>query len=130
MSSNVVFKLFFLLGVLLIVGCRAAVPVYNVSSAPVTTNKPASIDEIEKAIIRAGVGLGWQMVSRGKGKVEGTLVLREHRAVVDIDYDAKNFNIKYKDSTKLDYDGEKIHPNYNSWVQNLDRAIRAQLTAM
>ena len=34
--------------------------------------------------------------------------------------------IIYNESTNLRYDGSEIHQNYNSWVQNLERQIRAE----
>jgi hypothetical protein len=49
-------------------------------------------------------------------------------AVVDINYTVKSYNISYKDSTELNYDGTNIHKNYNGWIQNLDKGIRAQLS--
>ena len=115
---------------LLVVACRGPAPVYNVNASPVVTPKPATALDVEKAILRAGATLGWQMVPQGPGKMEGVLVLRTHRAVVDIDYDAKSYGIKYKDSSNLQYDGTNIHPNYNGWIQNLDKAIRAQMNFM
>jgi hypothetical protein len=114
---------------LLLVGCRIA-PVYNVSSASIVASKPVTLQDVQKAITRAGVGLGWQMTPREPGKMEGVLMLRTHRAVVDITYDTATYSIKYKDSSNLQYDGSSIHSNYNGWVQNLDKAIRAQLTAI
>jgi hypothetical protein len=115
---------------LLLAACRTPTPVYNVTSAPVVANKALSPADVQKAIMVAGAGLGWQMLQRAPGRIEGVLILREHRAVVDIKYSAKSYSITYKDSEKLDYDGTNIHPNYNGWIQNLDRAIRAQLTAI
>ena len=112
----------------LLVGCRTA-DVYNVQSAP-GASKAVSMADVEMAIRRAGQGLGWQIVPQGPGKAEGILVLREHRAVVDITYDTKSYSIMYKDSSNLHYDGKTIHSNYNGWIQNLDKAIRAQLSAM
>ena len=114
---------------LLLVGCRSA-PLYNVDSTPVVANKAVTLADVEKAIVRAGGGLGWQIVSHAPGKAEGTLVLRTHRAIVDITYDTKAYSIKYKDSTNLDYDGTNIHSNYNGWIQNLDKAIRTQLSLL
>lgn len=113
------------------IGCRAN-PIYNVDSAPVVTNTTggASADAVGKAIIRAGTSLGWQMKQSGSNNIVGTLALRKHVAVVDIKYDNRTYSIKYKDSQNLNYDGTSIHQNYNGWVQNLDRAIRAQLTAL
>ncbi|HEX9184477.1 MAG TPA: hypothetical protein VF876_14575 [Burkholderiales bacterium] len=114
---------------LLLVGCRIA-PVYDVNQAPVTTARPISMSDVEQAIRQAGASLGWQMVPKGPGNIEGTLILREHRAVVDIKYDTKTYSIKYKDSSNLQYDGASIHKNYNGWIQNLDNGIRARLTGL
>ena len=106
-------------------------PVMNVTEAPVLTNKAnPSPDEIRQAIIRAGAQLGWQMKAERPGHIIGTLALRTHLAVVDIDYDRKAYSIKYRDSTNLDYNGGMIHRNYNSWIQNLDRGIKAQLSTL
>ena len=77
-------------------------------------------------IRRAGAGLGWRMEQQGPGLVRGTLNLRTHQAVVDVPYDTQRFLIRYVSSSNLDYDGQVIHRNYNSWVQNLQRAIMAQ----
>ena len=63
----------------------------------------------------------------GSGQDRGTLLLRDHRAVVDIDYTPRTYSIRYKDSSSLDYDGSSIHKNYNGWIENLDRAIRNRL---
>jgi hypothetical protein len=117
---------------LALIGCRGASPIYNISSSPVVSNKTATVDDVQKAILRAGATLGWQMAQQEAGKVEGVLVLRNHRAVVDIAYDARNYSIKYKDSSNLNYapEAQTIHNNYNGWIQNLDKAIRAQLSMM
>jgi len=110
-------------------GCRSA-PVYNINNAAVVSNKPATLDGVSQAIVRAGNTLGWIMNADRPGHVLGTLHLREHTAVVDINYDEKSYSIKYKDSSNLNYDGQSIHSNYNGWVQNLDKAIKAQLSNM
>lgn len=110
-------------------GCRGA-GIYNVSAAPVVANKTVSMEDVQKAIVRAGAGLGWQMKPMGPGLIVGTLNLRSHMAMVDIKYDTKSYSITYKDSNNLDYKGDSIHKNYNSWVQNLDNGIRSQLSNM
>ena len=114
---------------LLLVGCRIA-PVYDVNQAPITSSRAVSMSDVEQVIRQAGASLGWQMVPKGPGNIEGTLILREHRAVVDIKYDTKTYSIKYKDSSNLQYDGTQIHSNYNGWVQRLDNTIRARLTGL
>jgi hypothetical protein len=109
--------------------CALHQPVANVRNAPINASKPnPTLDEIGKAITRAGAGLGWQMTPKAPGNMEGRLALRTHVAVVDISYDRKSYNIVYKDSTNLDYNGTDIHKNYNGWVQNLDKAIQVQLS--
>ena len=107
-------------------GCRSA-PIHDVVAAPVATSKPVTMEAVQKAIVTAGQGLGWQMEARNPGTITGILDLRTHRAVVEVTYDTKTYNIKYKDSSGLDYDGKNIHKNYNGWVENLDKAIRVQL---
>ena len=115
---------------LLVVGCRASIPIYEVQNAPVVASRALSMTEVEQSIRVAGAGLGWQMVPRGPGSMEGTLALRDHRAIVDINFDTKSYSIKYKDSSNLQYDGSTIHSNYNGWIQNLERAIRGAVSAL
>jgi hypothetical protein len=117
---------------LLIVGCRSAL-VYNVSDAPVAvaaSKANVTLDDVSRAISRAGQALGWQMKATTPGHLLGTLTLRTHVAIVDVDYSTTSFSIKYKDSTNLDYDGTEIHSNYNGWIQNLEKGIRTQLSLL
>jgi hypothetical protein len=111
---------------LLLAGC-ATQPIQNVQ-APVATTKPKpSMDEVRQAIVRAGSGLGWQIKPEKPGHLVGTLALRTHVAVVDINHTQTDYSIKYRDSTNLDYKDGQIHRNYNGWIQNLDKAIKIQL---
>ena len=116
-----------------ITACARNVSVYNLPEVPVTASKPnASLDEVGKAIIRAGATLGWQMKQVKPGLILGTLNVREHMAAVDVQYTPQSYSIQYKDSSNLSYDAQSktIHKNYNGWIQNLDKAIRAQLSAL
>ena len=86
---------------------------------------------MKKAIIAAGAGLGWAMNSTEPGHIVGTLNVRSHGAVVDIPYTTESYSILYKDSTNLKYSSSgTIHSNYNGWIQNLNRAIKANLAAL
>lgn len=114
---------------LLMAGC-AIVPILSVHSEPVAASRQVTAQDVEGAIVRAGKGLGWQMVAKGPGQLEGTLFLRTHRAVIDIKYDANAYSISYKDSTNLDYDGTNINRGYNRWVKSLDDAIKFQFRAL
>jgi hypothetical protein len=117
---------------LFLTGFGAGAPIFNVISAPIPPNPLATMENIEKAILRAGLTLGWQMVPRGPGKVEGVLNLRKHQAVVDVLYDTTSFNIMYRTSTNLDYveANRTIHSNYNGWIKNLEKGIRANVTVL
>ena len=110
---------------LTIIGCRSN-PVYNVEGAPITISSKHTNKDVEKSIIRAGASLGWRIKRISNGHMEGILHLRKHVAVVDITFNKKTYNITYKSSENLNYDGTNIHNNYNGWVQNLDRAIQSQ----
>jgi predicted naringenin-chalcone synthase len=43
-----------------------------------------SVANIEKAIVRAGTGLGWVMTKKSDKHIVGKLALRKHLAVIDI----------------------------------------------
>lgn len=104
-------------------------PIRNVSDAPVTVapGKTVTLTDVERAILRAGTALGWQMKAVKPGLIEATLALRTHVATVDIPFSAKSYSIQYKNSTNLQAEGNMIHQNYNGWVENLDKGIRVQL---
>jgi len=114
-----------------LVACTSA-PIQNVPQTPVVTatGKPPTADQVRSAIVRAGNGLGWQMTPTDPGLVTGRIALRGHTAVVDVRYTPSNYSITYKDSTNLDYNGTQIHKNYNGWVENLNRDIRANLLSL
>jgi hypothetical protein len=114
-----------------VAGCTSA-PIMNVDNAVVSSasGKPLTQDQVRGAIIRAGTALGWQMKDEGPNKLIGTLMLRTHTAVVEIPYSATSFSIRYRSSVNLDESGGKIHKNYNGWIQNLNRGINAQISAL
>jgi hypothetical protein len=107
-----------------------AAPVYNVEALHLPAHPLGSLENIEKAIMRAGIQLGWQIVPKGPGQIEGVLNIRGHQAIVDIVYDLKVVSIKYKSSVNLNYRDGDIHGNYNGWIQNLEKAIRIQATLL
>ncbi|CAB5499438.1 hypothetical protein [uncultured Gammaproteobacteria bacterium] len=111
----------------LLAGCGTAL-VRDVDSAMISGNH--SVANIERAIVRAGTGLGWVMTKKSDKHIVGKLTLRTHLAVIDITYDKNSYSIKYKDSTNLNYDGSKIHTNYNGWIQNLQRSIDLRINTL
>lgn len=116
--------------VALIIGCAPLAPVQNIDSDEVTTNRPATLDEVGNAIVRAGASLNMQMHKVRPGLISATYAVRGLSATMEIKYDSKHFSITYKDSQGLKYDGTQIHKNYNGWVQNLDNRIKAQLSTL
>lgn len=121
------------LATMFFLGCGTPV-VYNINNNAIvmSEDKKASMAEIEKAIIKAGVGLGWSIKRVKDGELEGNLALRSHLAVVSIKYNTDEYSINYKNSTNLDYSSttNTIHSNYNGWIQNLNKAIQIQLSLL
>lgn len=125
------FKFLVVGGLLVLAACRAA-PLENVGPEMLGAPADATLPQVTQAIKQAGAGLGWIMVPdpNKDGLIKGTLHLRRHTAVVDVAFNTKTFTIDYVTSTNLMYDGTRIHKNYNSWVNNLANAIKAQAAAI
>ena len=62
----------------------------------------------------------------------GDVALSVSATLVDITHDTKVFSITYKDSVNLDYNAENktIHRNYNGWIRNLEKGIRAPVSVL
>jgi len=126
-----------LITVLAIAGCRAA-PMYSPSdiafaTPPTSAVKMLTIDDYKNAIIRGGSKRGWTFQDEGPGHLVGNVAVRnKHFATVDVFFDTENFTIAYKSSQNLNYNASRgeIHPNYNSWIQNLQNDIQAEITQM
>ena len=114
---------------LVFAGCAGTQPIQNVEKSPITLppGKKMNLQQVTTAIMRAGTRLGWQIQPRSPGRLSGRLDLRGHSAMVDIEHDTRTYTIKYRDSVNLDAKDGMIHRNYNGWIQNLDKNIRAEL---
>lgn len=120
-----------LIGIAL-VGCAGPQPIHNITNAPIAVEPrttAATARDVATAILRAGSFLGWKMSEVGPGQIVGRLTLRQHFASIDIEYDARSYSIKYRDSENLDAGSGQIHPEYNRWIRNLDKAIQTELQA-
>jgi hypothetical protein len=117
---------------LALTACQNVQPVYNVKDAQVVPSSAKSLQaaQVRAAIITAGTSLGWRVADSGPGRLEGTLKLREHTAVVEIPYSATAYSITFKSGDKLKAADGSIHKNYNGWIQNLDRAIRTEVSRL
>jgi len=105
------------------------VPILTVTNAPLgpPPGSRVSLEEVSRAIWAAGKRLGWDMQEVRPGELTGTLSLRKHLAVVAITHDTSTFSIKYRNSINLRQHDDEIHRSYNYWVNNLARAIQAEL---
>lgn len=130
-------RLFFVaLAALTLAGCRQPAPILTIDSLPYHSVTSASVgrqptlDQYEGAIIRAGAKRGWTFSRMGRGHLEGRLLVRgKHTAVVNVYFNSETFSIIYKDSSNLEYNEAErtIHPNYNSWVRNLEQDIQVEV---
>jgi hypothetical protein len=112
---------------LLLGACRSA-PLYNVSHSPVKMYKADyALIDVEKAIMKAGLGQSWKMNVVSPGTIRGTLDVRSHQAVILVAFDEKEYSITYESSQNLDYYQGQIHKNYNAWIRHLDNAIQREL---
>jgi hypothetical protein len=125
------FLLWSALALVLAACASASVPVHNFTAVPVGAKSTPSLEDVGKAISRAGMAAGWQMSEVRPGHIIGSYRVRRHLAVVDVTYSTSTYDIKFKDGDAgLKYDGQTIHQNYNTWVEELDKVIRAHLSAL
>ena len=121
------------LALLSMIGCRAGGQVYEVKDAPVQTasGKPLTLEQVQKAIIDAGIKQTWIITPIKPGQMLGEYNVQSHQIHVLIPYTTKNYSILYKDSSNLRYDPEKrtIHVNYAKWIERLDNEIKMRLSA-
>jgi len=115
--------------VFIVIGCGSATRLLNIQNTPVTTSsgKTSNTENVRRVIILAGTRVGWQMQDAGLGHIVATIFQSGHMAKVDINYSGNSYNILYKDSNNLSYNGTTIHKTYNRWVKRLDRNIRSGL---
>jgi len=118
--------------VVAMISCRAGGQVYEVKDAPIQTasGKTLTLEQIQKAIIDAGIKQTWIMTPVKPGEMIGEYNVQSHQIHVTIPYTTKNYSILYKDSSNLRYDPEKrtIHVNYQAWIVRLHNEITARLS--
>jgi hypothetical protein len=111
----------------------ASVPVHNFAAVPINAKSTPTLDDVGKAIIKAGAAAGWQMSDIKPGNILATYKIRSHLAVVEVTYSPTAYNIAFKsgdDSLRYNSEAQTIHQNYNGWVENLDVAIRTHVNAL
>ena len=123
-------KILWLLLVLsLLAACRTQ-PVYEAQNRPIRAPDNVTLELIGKVISEAGEVMGWNFKPGGENELIGSIQTRGGgRAVVSVKYSKTAYNIFYKDSLDLRYDGKTIHGAYNNAVRRLDNAIHLKLSA-
>ncbi|CAK7039205.1 MAG: hypothetical protein DELT_00708 [Desulfovibrio sp.] len=117
-----------LMALMLASGCgKRTAPVHNISDAtfPVSS-ATGSLTKVKKAISTACIEQGWIIQEDAPNRLRAKLILRSHEAVVDIPYTTKKYSIVYVSSSNLAYQDGNIHIRYNSWVNNLAKAINLE----
>ena len=127
MSNRRIFSLVIVLLVVFVAvsGCRKQVPADPFTGGVGTQN--LSAEKVKNSIIRAGAQLGWAIVPSGKNTLIGTLRVRSHTLVMDIDYSPTVYTVRYKSSINMEYQNGMIHPQYHTWMANLQRQIDVEL---
>jgi hypothetical protein len=89
---------------------------------------PQSPERVRRAILQGASRHDWRVREDKPGRVTLAYEKGSHQVVVDVDYDAQGFQIRYRDSSDMNYeleDGKRyIHPNYNKWIAMLGVSIR------
>lgn len=127
---------------------RTPVPIINYDNISVATSsgKTLQLEQVKQAIQSAAGAKAWSIAIQADGKLLATRNERnKHFIVVEIEYSADKYSLKYKDSTNMKFGdapqpdpssfqnptiapGSKvIHPYYNKWVQEFRDAIRVEL---
>ena len=107
-----------------------SVPIQSYGNANLSTYGVFTAAQVGNAIISAGASIGWQMNKVSPELITATVMERGHSVTVDIQYSAKEYTIKYRDSVNMRAEGGKIHSSYNRWVERLQRNIDAQILRM
>ena len=107
---------------------RGVVPIVEPSRVAITqADKPLPADAIQRAIVAGGAVQGWMAVSQEPGQMTLRYAKSNYEAVVRVDFDGTGFQIHYVSSMGLKATGSgadaSIHPNYNRWIESLNRTI-------
>ncbi|ALM51368.1 DUF4148 domain-containing protein [Halomonas huangheensis] len=108
--------------------CTTTQPIQNVEAQAITS--PVSREQVRQAIVDAAENRGWVIIGDQQNEITAAIDVRTHQATVRIPYSSSDYSIIYKNSINLDHRGDRIHRNYNHWVDNLDQDIRRNLNVI
>jgi hypothetical protein len=122
-------KLIYLFLYLTLAGCTSK-EILNLNQEPVPSNangSSQSLEDVQFAILSACKARGWTPKNARAGEIEASIIVRSHRAKIEIIYSRDYYSITYIDSSGLDYDDGDIHKNYNNWIAKLNNTIQREL---
>lgn len=92
----------------------------------------ATLEKVTAAILKAAPRAKWAATLIRPGLIEARRVWGggKHSIDVEVVYDAKKYEINYKNSKGLKYTSGSVHPAYNFQVGELSRAIKSATWAM
>lgn len=108
-------------------GCTSQ-KLYNVQQTPVESG--LTMTQVKNAIMKACEERAWLVRPLQPGVLRADLEVRTHTAEIEIRYNTTHYDIVYLDSENLDYNGSKIHRNYNKWIKLLDREIQQEMISI
>ena len=114
-----------------ITGCKShqIVNLQDRTIPSLNDGSPPSLEVVQNAILAACGGKGWSAKVKGDNVIEANIMVRSHRASIEISFSRDNYSIIYKDSDNLGYKKSgKIHRNYNGWVTGLSMSIQRELS--
>ena len=113
------------------------VPLRDINHAVISGfgSRPLTLEDVHGALLGAAEIKGWSIEDVSPGHAIGRIVVRgKHRVTIDISYTTETISMTYIDSTNMDYeardDGKYIHLHYNSWVSELLRTLRKELSQL
>jgi hypothetical protein len=102
-------------------------PICNIHDEQIQSNTEITQPQVEQAIVKAGIELGWRLNKIRDGLMTGTLTTHYNTAVIEIRYDASTYSINHQESTNMEYDGKKIHKDYNNLIKDFSSAIQKNI---
>lgn len=112
-----------------ITSCSSA-KIMNVSNTFFSSSeKKLTMEEMGNAIKAAGQRLRWTVIEISEGKIEASISVRSHKAMIMITYKPDmSYNIDYISSVNLNEKEGSIHRNYNRWIAKLNKAINLEIS--
>lgn len=114
-------------------GCRSASPIYESSGVPIPQSMQSrdsldvAVDVVRHSLVSRR---GWYIQERLDDRVRIGIEVRVHSATVDILVEDGRLTPVLVSSVNLEQENGRIHPSFNTWMQNLEQDMRRALSDM